>query len=239
MLSRQNTWTICWTCRTRLLSRRCGRNLVLTTCVRQQARLQVRDLPPPRPLFIVWAQAAGQRRVQDYSQTDRRGQRRESAFAQEVGGAFANGNAPREAPTSDSKKRKASNGKKVQQAQKKRAKKAKVSHGRPAVKEKKTNARHKQSKAKRDGLVYVEGKKPTKKGMKFVCGYCDKEFVHDNWRSPSECTPVRKFFCASGQAATRSLHICHPFRRTLQNTKDQAFSAHSQAAEKICQQIQS
>ena len=47
------------------------------------------------------------------------------------------------------------------------------------MKEKKTNARHKQSKAKRDGLVYVEGKKPTKKGMKFVCGYCDKEFKRE------------------------------------------------------------
>ena len=116
-------------------------------------------------------------------------------FAQEVGGAFANGNAPREAPTSDSKKRKASNEKKVQQAQKKRAKKAKVSHGRPAAKEKKTNARHKQSKAKRDGLVYVEGKKPTKTGMKFVCGYCDKEFKYmTNWKSHERVHTGEKIF---------------------------------------------
>ena len=61
--------------------------------------------------------------------------------------------------------------------------------------------------------VRVEGKLPTKPGMKFVCGYCDKEFRYQtNWRAHERTHTGEKIFkcdwegCGKRFAHLSSLH---------------------------------
>jgi hypothetical protein len=113
-----------------------------------------------------------------------------------VGGAFASGSGNGRGSSSaaasvNSRKRKASAGKK------------KMGQPRPELKKRK-RSRLRLVQVSKEGLVRVDGKIPQKKGMKFVCGYCDKEFKYmTNWRSHERVHTGEKIFVCKWEGCNK------------------------------------
>ena len=118
-----------------------------------------------------------------------------------VGGAFARSSSSAGSTLSAAASSAASNGK----SKKRKLRGKGAEKGETHSEEKKRKrGRPKQIPEAKDGLVYVEDKKPLKKGMKFVCGYCDKEFKYmTNWRAHERVHTGEKIYICTWEGCNK------------------------------------